>query len=50
MLSSEPLEDLAVCTAKEVPSFCQLFKTLSIGLAPGIECVTFPSEVKCSTN
>ena len=29
---------------------CQLFKTLSIGLAPGIERVTFPSEVKCSTD
>ena len=29
---------------------CQLFNTLSIGLAPGIERVTFPSEVKRSTN
>ena len=29
---------------------CQLFKTLSIGLPSGIECATFPSEVKYSTN
>ena len=30
-------EDLAICGAKEVPSFLIYFKTLSTGLVPGIE-------------
>ena len=31
MWSSEPCKDLAICRAKEVPSFLSYFKTLSIG-------------------
>ena len=34
--SSEPREGLAACSAKEVPSFLDYFKTQSIGPAPGI--------------
>ena len=49
-LSFEPREDLAVCRAKEVPSFLSYFKTLSIGPSPGIEPATSPSAVKHSTD
>ena len=48
--SSEPHEGLATCSAKEVPSFRSYFKTLSIGLAPGIEPATFRSALKRSTD
>ena len=48
--SSEPREGLAICKAKEVPSFLSYFKTLSIGLVSGIEFVTSHSAVKRSTN
>ena len=50
MWSSEPREGLAACSAKEVPSFLSHFKTLSNGLAPGIEPATSRSAVKRSTN
>ena len=43
--SSEPPEGLAVCSAKEVPSFLSYFKTLSVGPIPGIEPVTYCSAV-----
>ena len=43
--SSEPREGLACCSAKGVPSFLGYFKTLSIGLAPGIEPATSRSAV-----
>ena len=46
MGSSEPREGLAICRAKEVPSFLSYFKTLSIGPIPGIEPATFRSVVK----
>ena len=48
--SSEPCEDLAICWAKLVPLFLSYFKTLSIGLTPGIEPTTSRSAVKRSTN
>ena len=48
MWSSEPREGPAVCSAKAVPSFLSYFKTLSIGLAPGIESATSRSAVKRS--
>ena len=44
--SSEPREGLACCSEKGVPSFFGYFKTLSIGLAPGIEPATSRSAVK----
>ena len=46
--SSEPSEGLAACSAKEVPSFLSHFKTLSNGLALGIEPATSRSTVKRS--
>ena len=46
--SSESREGLAACSGKAVPSFLSYFKTLSIGLATGIEPATFPSAVKRS--
>ena len=48
--SSEPCEDLAICWAKLVPLFLSYFKTLSIGLTPGIEPATSRSAGKPSTN
>ena len=48
--SSEPHEGLATCSAKGVPYFLSYFKALSIGLAPGIEPVTFRSALKHSTD
>ena len=50
MWSSESGEGLAICRAKVVPSFLSYFKTLSIGLAPGIEPATSRSAVKHSTD
>ena len=41
---------LAVCSAKEEPSFLSHFKTLSNGLAPGIEPATSRSVIKRSTD
>ena len=41
-----PLEGLAVCRAKEVPSFLSYFETLSIGPVPEIEPATSRSAVK----
>ena len=41
---------LAVCSAKEEPSFLSHFKTLSNGPAPGIEPATSRSAVKRSTD
>ena len=41
---------LPACSAKRVPSFLSYFKTLSIGLAPGIEPVTLRPTVKRSTD
>ena len=38
------------CSEKGVPLFLSYFKTLSIGLAPGIKPATFRSAVKRSTN
>ena len=38
--SFEPHKGLAVCRAKEVPSFLSYVKTLSIGPMPGIEPAT----------
>ena len=49
MWLSEPREGLAICRAKEVPSFLSYFKTLSMGLTPGIKTVTSCSAVKRST-
>ena len=43
--SSEPLESLAACSTKVVPSFLSYLKTLSIGPAPGIELATSRSAV-----
>ena len=43
--SSEPREGLAACTAKEVTSLLNYFKTLSTGPAPGIEPATSRSAV-----
>ena len=49
--SSEPREGLAICSrAKVIPSFLSNFKTLSIGLTPGIEPATSRSAVKRSTD
>ena len=48
--SSEPREGLAVCRAKEVPSFLSYFKTLSIGPTKGIEPATSRSAFKRSTD
>ena len=45
MWSSEPREGLATCGTKGVPSFLSYFKTLSIGLALGIEPTTSHSAV-----
>ena len=50
MWSSEPREDLAICSAEELPSFLSYFKTLSIGPAPEIEPATSRSAVKGSTD
>ena len=41
---------LPVSRTKEVPLFLSYFKTLSIGLAPGIEPATSRSAVKRSTD
>ena len=46
--SSEPQEGLAICRAKELPSFLRHFKNLSVGLGPGIEPATSRSAVKPS--
>ena len=46
--SSKPREGLAACSAKEVLSFLSNFKTLSIGLVPGIEPATSRSSVQHS--
>ena len=48
--SSVPRKGLAVCRAKEVPSFLSYFKTLSIGPSQGIEPTTSRSAVKRSTD
>ena len=48
--SSEQREGLAICSAKEVPSFLSYFKTLSIGPAPEIEPATSRSAIKGSTD
>ena len=48
--SSEPREDLAICSVKGVPSFLSYFKTLSIGPAPKIEPATSRSAAKSSTD
>ena len=48
--SSEPREGLAICRAKNVPSFLCYFKTLSVGSAPEIEPSTSRSAVKRSTD
>ena len=50
MWSSEPHKGPAPCRAKAVPSFLSYFKTVSIGLAPGIEPATSRSTVKHSTD
>ena len=50
ILCGLPHEGLAVCRAKAVPSFLSYFKTLSIGLALGIEPPTFHSAVKRSAD
>ena len=50
MWSSEPREDLATCSAKEVPSFLSYFKTLSIGPAQEIKLATSHSAVKRPNN
>ena len=50
MWSLEPRNGLAACSAKGVPSFLSYFKTLSNGVAPGIEPVTSSSVVKRSTD
>ena len=44
--SSDPREGLAVCRAKAISSFFSYFKTLSIGLAPGVEPATSCSAFK----
>ena len=43
--SSESREGLVCCSAKGVPSFLGYFKTLSFGLAPGIEPTTSRSAI-----
>ena len=48
--SSEPREGLTICRVMAVPSFLSYFKTLSIGLAPGIKTTTSRSAVKRFTN
>ena len=49
MWSSKPSCDgLAVCRAKEVPSFLSYFKTLGVGPTPRIEPTTSCSTVKGS--
>ena len=45
-----PREDPAACTAKGVLSFLSYFKTLSNGLARGIEPAISRSAVECSTD
>ena len=45
---SEPSEGLADFRLKVVPSFLSYFKTLSIGLVPGMEPATSRSVVKYS--
>ena len=46
-----PCVGLAVCSARAIPSFLSLFKTLSIGpVRRGIEPATFRSAVKRSTD
>ena len=50
MWSSEPRKGLACCSATGVTSFLSYFKTLSIGVFPGIEPLTFCSAVKHSTD
>ena len=50
MWSSEPRKLLAIYRTEVVPSFLSYFKTLSIGLIPGIEPMTCSSAVKCSTD
>ena len=50
ILKHEPREGLAVCRAKEAPSFLSYFKTLSIGPVPGIEPATSRSAVKRSAD
>ena len=40
MWSSKPREGQAACSAKGVPSFLCYFKTLSVGLDPGIQPAT----------
>ena len=48
--SSKPCKGLAVCRAKEAPSFLSYFKTLSIGPTMGKEPAISRSAVKSSTN
>ena len=48
--SSESRQGLAPFSARVVPSFISYFKTLSVGLASGIEPATSRSLVKRSTN
>ena len=43
-------EGLAICSVKGVPSFLSYFKTLSVGLAPGIEPATSRSAFKRYTD
>ena len=50
MWSSEPCKDLAICRAKEVPSFLSYFKTLSVGLLLEIKPTTSHSAVKFCTD
>ena len=50
ILRSEPSEGLAVFRLKAVPLFLSYFKTLSIGLLPGMEPATSRSVVKYSTD
>ena len=50
ILKHEPRESLAVCRAKEAPSFLIFFKALSIDPVPGIEPATFRSAVKRSAD
>ena len=50
MWSSEPREGLAICKAMELLSFLSHFKTLTVGVALGIEPTTSRSAVKQATN
>ena len=50
ILRPEPSEGLAVFRLKAVPLFLSYFKTLSIGLLPGMEPATSRSVVKYSTD